>query len=393
MLGPSLQGIVNGLADRLGLPVVLEDANQQLLVYSPHYDITDRVREETILRRATTQRIVDMFGSYQLASREDPFVVAGDSTAGTLPRLCVPVRYLDAVLGYAWVLLPSGVADADTLAAAAEAGDQLSLVLLADSRVRALESDSLLSLVSSDADSRVQGLMDVEARGGFEAPRRLTVVVVTGSGWDDVGVRGSFWTAAWSPEPRYQLRGLTSREGVALISVRDELDEEHEGLLGRALQHVRRQSPHGRLVIGVGSTVPTPDRAHESYRQARLAARVALRPTRVGAVAWWDRLGVYRFLSQLPVQTLIDGVDPRMASLVEQHPIYAGTLETFLDHGGAIASVAEGLHIHRTTLYYRLDRIRDLGLDPSSGADRLTITTSFAALRLLGAWAGSDDDR
>ncbi len=63
-----------------------------------------------------------------------------------------------------------------------------------------------------------------------------------------------------------------------------------------------------------------PDNGHEACRQARLAARVALRDTGIGPVAWWDRLGVYRILSQLPTQTLAGAVDPQVRRLVEAHP-------------------------------------------------------------------------
>ncbi len=386
MLTPSLQGLVDGLADRLGLPVVLEDADQQLLAYSPHYEITDRVREQTILRRTTGQGIVDTFGAFRLPSRSEPFVIEARPDLAMMARLCIPVRYLDASLGYAWILLPDGSINDDALRVVLEAQEQLSSALLSDSRVRALENDTVLSLMSSDAHTRVRGLTDVEARGGFETPRRLTVAVCAGPAWADVSVRGSFWSAAWGPDPRTQLRGTTEAEGIALISLREDPGVEFTQTLDRALTHMRRRRDTAPLVVGVGSAVSSPDEAHESYRQARLAARVGLRATELGSVVWWDRLGVYRFLSQLPLRTLSEAVDPRMISLVAQDPIYAHTLETYLRRGGAINKVSETLHIHRTTLYYRLDRVRAAGLEPTSGADHATILSSFAALRLLGRW-------
>ncbi|MGI9018106.1 MAG: PucR family transcriptional regulator [Euzebya sp.] len=390
MLTPSIQGIVNGLADRLGLPVVLEDANQQLVAYSPHYDLMDRVREETILRRTTTQGVVDIFEAFDIVSQTLPTVIPANMAEGRLARLCIPIRYLDAVLGYAWVLLREEGVDADAFATAVQAQEQLGLTMLAESRVRARESDSLLSLISSDTDSRVQGLIDVESRGGFEAPRRLVVVVCSGPAWHDAGVRGSFWTAAWAPEAQYQLRGVTAREGVALISIRTTPGEEVGGMLTRALRHVSHHREDAALVIGVGGVVDTPDESHESYRQARLAARVALRDTGVAPVAWWDQLGVYRFLTQLPMQTLAASVDPRVASLVAGHPSFAETLECYLQESGAIGVVAKSLHIHRTTLYYRLDRVRSMGIQPNSGEDRTAVMTSLAALRLLGRWPLDD---
>lgn len=395
VVAPSLQGIINGLADQLGLPVVLEDVNQQLMVYSPHYEISDRIREETILRRSTAQRVVDWFGPFDIASHTDPFVVPGDPVAQIMSRLCVPVRYLDAMLGYAWVLLPDGAIDDAGLAAVLEARDHLSGAMLAESRTRARESDSLLSLVSPDVDARTQGLIDIEARGAFDRPRELLVAVCSGPDWDDAGVRGAFWTARWAAAPQHQMRGVTGRDGIALVSFRQGGVAEVMPLISRALTHVTQAISRqaARLVIGVGAVVSGPDQVHEAYRQARLAARVALRDTGTGPLATWDGLGVYRILAQLPTQTLAGAVDPRVTALVDASPELARTLERYLEHSGAITTVAESLHIHRTTLYYRLDRLRDAGLDLASGVDRLTAHASLAALRLLDRWPPKDVER
>ena len=388
MFSPTLQDIVNGVAERLALPVVLEDVNQQLLAYSAHHSISDRIREETILRRSTSQQVVDHFSQYRLPERAAPFVVAADPAIDMLARLCIPVRHLDVPLGYAWVLLSDDAVSAETLAVAAEAQEQLSLAMLTESRIRARESDNLMALVSTDPDTRVPGLIDVEARGGFEPPRRLVVVVCSGPAWEDAAIRGSFWSAGWASEPRYQLRGVSAGEGVSLVSVRGDPRSELDVQLSRALAHVRQPRPEsgGGLVVGVGGGVDTPDEAHESYRQARLAARVALRDPRRGPVAWWDGLGMYRFLAQLPLRTLADAVDPRLAALAQGHPGLVETLECYLQHAGAISAVSEALHIHRTTLYYRLDRIRDHGLDPQLADDRAAAEAGLAAMRLLGRW-------
>src|SRR5690606_5583289 len=117
---------------------------------------------------------------------------------------------------------------------------------------------------------------------------------------------------------------------------------------------------------------------------------VALHDTGMGPVAWWDRLGVYRVLSQLPTQTLAEAVDPRITAVVDRNPELARTLECYLEHSGAITAVAEALHVHRTTLYYRLDRLRDAGLDPMSGVDRMSAHVGLSALRLLGRWPAAD---
>ena len=60
------------------------------------------------------------------------------------------------------------------------------------------------------------------------------------------------------------------------------------------------------------------------------------------------------------------------------------TARTVLDLGGDVTTAAERLHLHRTTLYYRLDRITELtGVDLRDGRSRtdLQIALWLAAYR------------
>jgi DNA-binding PucR family transcriptional regulator len=59
-----------------------------------------------------------------------------------------------------------------------------------------------------------------------------------------------------------------------------------------------------------------------------------------------------------------------------------------LDLGGDITAAAEALRVHRTTLYYRLDRIQELtGVDLRAGVGRtdLQLALWLAAYRQTGA--------
>jgi len=63
------------------------------------------------------------------------------------------------------------------------------------------------------------------------------------------------------------------------------------------------------------------------------------------------------------------------------------TARVVLDLGGDVAAAAGRLYIHRTTLYYRLDRIADLiGVDLRHSAERtdLQLALWLAAYRRVG---------
>jgi DNA-binding PucR family transcriptional regulator len=68
------------------------------------------------------------------------------------------------------------------------------------------------------------------------------------------------------------------------------------------------------------------------------------------------------------------------------------TLEAYLRHAGSAPAAADELHIHRTTLHYRLDRIRAItGSEPDDGETRLLLHLGLGVARLLGLLASEQN--
>jgi DNA-binding PucR family transcriptional regulator len=71
--------------------------------------------------------------------------------------------------------------------------------------------------------------------------------------------------------------------------------------------------------------------------------------------------------------------------LDERQPDLFSTLEHYLDAGGNSVQTAESLHIHRSTLNYRLARIKDIcDVDLSSASIRLNLQIALKLMRLFG---------
>jgi DNA-binding PucR family transcriptional regulator len=96
-----------------------------------------------------------------------------------------------------------------------------------------------------------------------------------------------------------------------------------------------------------------------------------------------ERAGRVRRAGQLPPEALEDSpVDEPIERLSEGDPSgrLRQTLLTFLDHAGSIPRTADSLHLHRTSLYYRLNQISRLtGVDLDDGRTRFRLQL---ALRL-----------
>jgi hypothetical protein len=80
--------------------------------------------------------------------------------------------------------------------------------------------------------------------------------------------------------------------------------------------------------------------------------------------------------------------DDTVAPLVRYDESYGSelvsTLETFLEHNGATGAAASALYVHRHTISYRLERVKELtGLDPALSEDRERLGLGLKAYRIL----------
>jgi len=105
----------------------------------------------------------------------------------------------------------------------------------------------------------------------------------------------------------------------------------------------------------------------------------------MGPVCSWDALGAFRVLIGTPEDLLRDLMDPRVERLHQaQPPGLIGTLEMYLDSGCDIQATAAQMHVHRGTVYYRLDKAAALcGLDLGDGMDRLALHLGIKLMRLI----------
>ncbi|TGD32103.1 PucR family transcriptional regulator [Brevibacterium sp. S22] len=99
-------------------------------------------------------------------------------------------------------------------------------------------------------------------------------------------------------------------------------------------------------------------------------------------------LGIYGLLAEMPLDRLGANIPPGLRRLLDSattaNDDQVRTLETYLDNAGEVKRTSEKLHIHRTSLYYRLKRIQETtGLSLSSGDDRLSLHLGLKIARLI----------
>jgi PucR C-terminal helix-turn-helix domain len=407
-----LQGIVDDLATRLGRSVAIDDPSIRLLAASRHFGDEDPVRIRVMLSRQAERTVVEYAHSFGIARCEKPVRVPGKPELSLRPRICVPVRWSGLLLGYLWLIDPDGALTEAEIDQAVTAADAASMVLyrrmLLHERERGRQEALLRDLVSADVAARARAQDEIADSGpiGPAGPVALASVEIVspaeGSAAPDAHVALS---AAVEEACRSEPAGRTlvqTQPRRALLLYRapiapEAVQAELAGLAGRALRVLSSSSTSSGLrgVAGVGSVQADMDGCPVSYRHARTAAKVAGLLRGFGPVATWDSLGVYALLLQLPRRDLAtDLCPPALLRLARNDPSgrLLETAETYLDCAGDATRAARELHIHRTTLHYRLGRIQALsGSDLSNGSDRLSLHLGAKLLRLTGAYPAPRD--
>jgi hypothetical protein len=144
---------------------------------------------------------------------------------------------------------------------------------------------------------------------------------------------------------------------------------------------------HG--TVGVSSFYGEPGELGRALSEAELVLDVVRR----GEVPVGEDLGsgAYRLLFRVFAShpdEVRSFYEDTVAPLVGYDESYGSelvtTLETFLEYNGATGAAAGALYVHRHTITYRLERVRELsGLDPALSEDRERLGLGLKAYRIL----------
>ncbi|MFY1636361.1 PucR family transcriptional regulator [Solwaraspora sp. WMMB335] len=400
-----LQRIVDTVAARVGRPALIEDRRQRVVVYSEHTGVMDDVRRTSILRRHTTPEVIAWFREVGIMKAREPVRTPACAELDLLPRVCVPIRHQDLLLGFVWFIdADATMADAEIAVAVAATAD-LALALYRANLLGELasqrEAEATRTLLSDSAQTRDQTVRSLLSDGVVGSDGQSTALVAqlvpaNGQILDEVA------RIALEQALVVTRRRVGSREALHLVR------HDHGVLLLRDARLSGRDSPESaathlrdalhnataglasvlRAVVGVGQPRPRLADAVGSYAEALQSARVGVQLPALGPVVSWANLGIYRVLSRMDGQYLdIAGVHPGLERMLrdDAHQVLLETLEIYLDLAGNAHATAEQLRLHRTTLYYRLQRVEQLAeTDLKDGNERLCLHLALKLSRLAG---------
>ncbi|MFZ3318918.1 PucR family transcriptional regulator, partial [Mycobacterium sp.] len=184
---------------------------------------------------------------------------------------------------------------------------------------------------------------------------------------------------------------LTRRHAITILVSGAELDNTD---LHRAIS---ADVGSDRGSIGIGSLAEAPSALPRSFSEAQRALKIKqASPTPYGSRRFED-LGVYRILDSGDGRPEVRGfVQEWLGALLDYDRTKGAelvkTLAHYLDCGGNYDLTAQSLQIHRSTLRYRLARIREIaGRDLQDVDTRLNLHLATRVLGVLGGTASTED--
>lgn len=394
----TLQKLVDDVSDLLSAPAVLEDLGFALVAYgSQSPEGVDQIRAATILRKTATAGVRTYFLDHGIASAAGPVRIPADADRQIAARICIPARSGGRTHGYLWVVEPAaGVPDqalALSGALAARAGELLARRAGAVDERTGLHED----LFGTDPVRRARAWSRLGDLGELGSGEALVVVVVRGP---DGSARHRVL-----PVPELNPAELTGAQVAARRTARRLAPGAVAGVSDLwtppvhpggsvgpegARSRVGSEGPAGAVAPagpggGPGLAVAVARALDEAARQATTAAVVALARPHLGPVLTWEHLGFYRVAAQGPaaLRALIGG-GPADRLRTRADADLVRTALVWLDQGGNAARTAATLSVHRQTLYYRLERIGQLGgVDLGDGEARLGLHVGLALAEVL----------
>ncbi|MEO6501700.1 MAG: helix-turn-helix domain-containing protein [Jatrophihabitantaceae bacterium] len=379
-----LAELAQTIATLTGGLVTIEDTSARVLAYSRSTDEVDELRRLSILGRSGPAQYLALlreWGVYdRLGSSEEVVEIAEHPQSGVRRRLAVGVFAGDRQLGVIW--LQQGSGDFEPHAEQALLGAARITAAQLVSRGRQPAGSELAGLLGVGADDTATGSPSLPARLGRAARQPCAVAVVelgpeprdaatAGSQLDELAAILTVHAAA------YRRAALVERLHGRVYLLLPSLDSVSAAtaMLRQAMAAVRRHlDPAARAAIGpIVDSVPA---AAQSRRGAELALDVPgtgpITEPVVGFETARPRLLISAIENCLSQQDHL--LDPRISSLIETDPDGAWTLLNYLEAGSDVGRVATQMHLHPTTVRYRLRRATQaVGIDPSGGADRFAM--------------------
>ncbi|MFD4950526.1 PucR family transcriptional regulator [Streptomyces sp. NPDC058451] len=317
--------------------------------------------------------------------RQDEMLHAIAKEAGPVrirDRLTTLIRPHGEILGVLALVDTRDEADEHTVLALGHAAASLALELthlrnLAEVELRLhrkLADDLLAGTDEPSAYARSEAV-------GHDLHGSHYIVVVQ---WSNRTADDSFAQTVGRAAAAVGMRSLLTRRSDHIVLITG--DRPHARALYEALA---RETGTRSGTIGVSAPCDSVDDIPHHYLEAQRALDVRRHSRERYGATFFDELGLYRILGPgNDYRELETFVHEWLGQLIDydsrHHAAMVETLSRYFDCGGNYDETADSLAIHRSTLRYRLQRIRDIsGYDLANVEDRLNLQVATRVWKIV----------
>jgi hypothetical protein len=377
-----IQDIVDELATALDRSVVVNDLNHRPLAASAQGELIDSVRSTSLLQRRTTPEGQALVERLQITQARQP-VAVDMSELGALDRLAIPIRDEAGPLCIMWLITGS----LPPLTAAHYAAIDAAVLLIRETLSRRLPPEDSTAraavfsrLLAHDGATARRAFSDAVANLWLERGNGTLVLAVTLE--SEAAIERVAFARQLDARRTHGIFSLGERGTTALFAVRAPDAKP-------ILEQIQAEAADRSLVIRSIGTARH-DRHNDDLRtavdHALAAAETLLRLPGPDRFADISELGTWLLLSSIPADASQIALFSPAAHVLcsDGDDVQRKTVETYLDVGSRVKEACERLHIHRTTLYYRLENMPPVvraALD-----DGVARSTLHLCLKLMRLW-------
>lgn len=363
--------------------VVIEDAANRVLAYSPASNDVDELRRLSILARRGPERYQKLLkesGVYKhLQADEVPIHIEANPQEGLRERVAIGIRAGHRVLGYIWLQegKESLAPNTDQIMVGSARHAAIELVRHRNEQSQAMRRDRVSSLLSGTAQIHSQA-----QSAGIDPSKPAALVLISAGGLDQTAPglqlrRGELANLASIHAAAYRPGAVVGATGLEIAIILPDLDPvKSPPAINRLINDIVRDAKihlDFQVQAAVGPVVARLDDLHTTVEHVRSVLKVLEGTPSIRVASYSD------VETTVLTNELLELMDSRprlrhegITLLCSRFPDFAATLFTYLEFFGDVNRCAEELAIHRNTVHYRLRRACDVaGIDLQVADQRL----------------------
>ena len=386
--GGDFHDLANMLADQVGHSISIENDRFEAIANHNIAEV-DSARRYTIEHGRTNPRLIQALEvEYLPRIRETlrPVQLPVMPQLGLeMERLLAPIVVQGEIYGYMWIIADvHALTPIDMMAIEIGATVAALLMLYQESLQTAeasLKGSMMAQLIEGEGTSQTI-LRDQSLRYGVDLRQPWRMLLVNMSGAQPSNSSRAYRTIN-------HVLSLDQRQAVAAqfagqVVILARVEEPIESLAAVLVEQL--ENGIGSLKIAISREFVGMEQVGAAHQQCHEVLAIGQRIDRDSQVHRFEDLGYIHTLfhagrtglaqnEHVPILRRL--LDERQADLFK-------TLETYLDAGGNSVQTAEALHIHRSTLNYRLARVREIcAVDLSEPTTRLNLQIALKLMRLF----------